>query len=100
VRVSAGSVAAEPEGESKMNSSYVKLPDWQMGLSWLAVTAIATVDLFRSNGTSRRSCDQLGWQVHRMPPELRALLGFGLKDCQNGFARPGIFGQATRPYRV
>jgi hypothetical protein len=46
VRVSAGSVAAEPEGESKMNSRYVKLPDWQMGLTWLAVTAIATVIYF------------------------------------------------------
>ena len=46
LRVSAGSVAAEPEGESKMNSRYVKLPDWQMGLTWLAVTALATVIYF------------------------------------------------------
>ena len=29
-----------------MNSWYQKLPDWQIGLAWLAVTAIGSVIYF------------------------------------------------------
>jgi hypothetical protein len=30
----------------KMNSWYAKLPDWQMGVTWLVVTAVAGVIYF------------------------------------------------------
>jgi hypothetical protein len=76
-----GSVAAEPEGESKMNSRYREIARLANGTHLASGHCHRYCDLFRSNGASRRSYDQLGWQVHQRLPELRALLGFSLRDC-------------------
>ena len=43
-----------------MNSWYAKLPDWQIGVTWLAVTTVAGVIYFVPASASTRAIRPLG----------------------------------------